>query len=156
VLNYPRRVYTHLFPAAHTWWLLLALLVLTIIDWVSFDVLNMNNDAVSSMPKSVWEAVAFFQSISNRSAGFSVIPIAPLAMGTQVLCLVMMYISAYPVLIPLRSSNVYEELSLGIYERDLRSTEEPENQPLINGKNRFNRLTKGKKLYFLREQIKNQ
>ncbi len=38
--------------------------------------------------------------------------------GLQVLYVVMMYISVYPVVITMRHSNVYEERSLGIYAED--------------------------------------
>ena len=41
-----------------------------------------------------------------------------LYIGVQVLYLVMMYISVYPVVITMRNSNVYEERSLGIYDDD--------------------------------------
>ena len=81
--------------------------------------LNLANPVVISIPFSFRQTIGFFQSISIRSAGFSVVPISVLAVGTQVISVVMMYISAYPVLIPLRSSNVYEERSLGIYKKDL-------------------------------------
>ena len=39
-----------------------------------------------------------------------------LYVGVQVLYLIMMYISVYPVVITMRNSNVYEERSLGIYD----------------------------------------
>lgn len=45
-------------------------------------------------------------------------PISSLYIGLQVLYVIMMYISVYPVVITMRSSNVYEERSLGIYAED--------------------------------------
>ena len=53
-----------------------------------------------------------------RSGGFYVVPIPNLYIGLQVLYVIMMYISVYPVVITMRHSNVYEERSLGIYEED--------------------------------------
>lgn len=50
-----------------------------------------------------------------RSGGFYVVPIASVYIGLQVLYVIMMYISVYPVVITMRHSNVYEERSLGIY-----------------------------------------
>jgi Trk-type K+ transport system membrane component len=154
VLDYPRRVYINVFPAAHTWWLLLILIALTGMDWLSFNVFNMTNQAVISIPFSFREAVGFFQSISIRLAGFSVVPISTLAVGTQVISVVMMYISAYPVLIPLRSSNVYEERSLGIYKGNLetRTSEEAED----GVKRVLRRLGIETKLFFLRQQLQHQ
>ena len=53
-----------------------------------------------------------------RSGGFSVIPISSAYIGLQVLYVIMMYVSVYPVVITMRNSNVYEERSLGIYAND--------------------------------------
>src|SRR5690348_15108703 len=39
-------------------------------------------------------------------------------MGVQVMYVIMMYVSVYPVVITMRHSNVYEERSLGIYDQD--------------------------------------
>ena len=53
-----------------------------------------------------------------RSGGFYVVPISEVYIGLQVLYVIMMYISVYPVVITMRHSNVYEERSLGIYAGD--------------------------------------
>ncbi len=45
-------------------------------------------------------------------------PIPSLYIGLQILYVIMMYISVYPVVITMRHSNVYEERSLGIYSDD--------------------------------------
>lgn len=42
LLQHPRRCYTTLFPSRHTWWLLCSVIVLNGIDWVAFEVLNVN------------------------------------------------------------------------------------------------------------------
>lgn len=47
ILKYPRRVYTNLFPARATWWLVFMLFVLNGIDWAGFEVLNLGNPALS-------------------------------------------------------------------------------------------------------------
>jgi Trk-type K+ transport system membrane component len=62
-----------------------------------------------------------FQSLAVRSSGFAVIPIGSLAVGVQALYIMMMYVSAFPVVITMRNSNVYEERSLGIYAEDIRN-----------------------------------
>jgi Trk-type K+ transport system membrane component len=53
-----------------------------------------------------------------RSGGFYVVSIPTLYIGLQVLYVIMMYISVFPVVITMRGSNVYEERSLGIYAED--------------------------------------
>ena len=42
VLKHPRRVYTNLFPASHTWFLLGTVVVLNAVDWVAFEILNVS------------------------------------------------------------------------------------------------------------------
>ena len=42
LLDHPRRCYTNMFPSTHTWWLLGVLLVLNIVDWVMFEILNVS------------------------------------------------------------------------------------------------------------------
>lgn len=64
-----------------------------------------------------------------RSGGFYLVPISSLYIGLQILYVIMMYISVYPVVITMRHSNVYEERSLGIYADD----PEPENDPEQGG-----------------------
>jgi Trk-type K+ transport system membrane component len=44
--------------------------------------------------------------------------------GLQVLYVIMMYISVYPVVITMRHSNVYEERSLGVYADDIDTVSE--------------------------------
>jgi Trk-type K+ transport system membrane component len=125
MLDHPRRVYTNLFPSHHTLWLLISLLTLTAIDWIAFEMLNINNVALDPISVAVRVACGLFQAISNRSAGFDILSITRLAIGLQVLCLVMMYISIYPIAITVRSSNEYQERSLGIFARDTATPQEP-------------------------------
>ncbi|KAH8585859.1 cation transport protein-domain-containing protein [Bisporella sp. PMI_857] len=124
ILEYPRRVYTNLFPARQTWWLLLMLIVLNSIDWVAFELLNIGNSNTASIPKGFRVLDGLFQALAVRSGGFYIIPIPYLRIGLQFLYVIMMYISVYPVVITMRHSNVYEERSLGIYADDEEATEE--------------------------------
>ncbi len=43
LLDHPRRCYTNMFPAQHTWWLGLALITLNSVDWMAFGVLNVRH-----------------------------------------------------------------------------------------------------------------
>jgi Trk-type K+ transport system membrane component len=119
ILTYPRRVYTNLFPSAPTWWLLFMLIILNGIDWAAFELLNIGNQATATVPTRFRVLDGLFQALAVRSGGFYVISITSLRIGLQVLYVIMMYISVYPVVITMRSSNVYEERSLGIYADDV-------------------------------------
>ncbi|EXK47031.1 hypothetical protein FOXG_11308 [Fusarium oxysporum f. sp. lycopersici 4287] len=118
ILKYPRRVYTTLFPSGATWWLFTVIVTINTIDWVAFEVLNIGNDVVEAMPVSDRIIAGWFQAIAVRAAGFAVVSISGLYPAVQLLYMIMMYISVYPVSITMRHSNVYEERSLGIYEDD--------------------------------------
>ncbi|KAL9103606.1 MAG: hypothetical protein Q9163_001370 [Psora crenata] len=118
LLDHPRRCYTNLFPSRHTWWLLAAVVCLNSIDWVAFEVLNIGNTVVTSLPTGARVLDGLFQALAVRSGGFYVIAIPNLRIGLLILYVVMMYISVYPVVITMRNSNVYEERSLGIYADD--------------------------------------
>lgn len=116
LLDHPRRCYTNLFPAQHTWWLLLVVITLNGIDWAAFETLNIGNPKIDGvLPPNIRAIDGLFQAIAVRSGGFFVVNIADLRISLQVLYVVMMYISVYPVVITMRNSNVYEERSLGIY-----------------------------------------
>ncbi|KAK0610408.1 cation transport protein-domain-containing protein [Bombardia bombarda] len=115
ILTYPRRVYTNIFPSRATWWLLFMLILLNSVDWVAFELLNLGNPAIESIPRGSRVLDGLFQALAVRSGGFYVVAIPALYIGLQVLYVIMMYISVYPVVITMRHSNVYEERSLGIY-----------------------------------------
>lgn len=138
ILKYPRRVYTTLFPSRATWWLFAVLVATNIVDWLAFEILNIGNPEVDKLPVGDQIMAGLFQAICKstctrcpvfpttnsvlnqavRAAGFVVISVSVLYIGVQVLYLIMMYVSIYPVVITMRSSNVYEERSLGIYDDD--------------------------------------
>ena len=94
------------------------LIVLNGIDWAAFEILNIKNAAVQTIPTHYRVLDGLFQALAVRSGGFYIISITSLRIGLQVLYVIMMYISVYPVVITMRHSNVYEERSLGIYADD--------------------------------------
>jgi Trk-type K+ transport system membrane component len=55
-----------------------------------------------------------YQAHGLRAAGYSIITISSVAPALQVFYMVIMYISAYPFIMSVRQTNVYEERSLGI------------------------------------------
>ena len=119
LLDHPRRCYTNMFPARHTWWLLACLICLNGIDWAAFEILNIGNTDITGGLSTGFEVLdGLFQALAVRSGGFYVVTIPLLPIALQVLYVIMMYISVYPVVITMRNSNVYEERSLGIYSDD--------------------------------------
>ena len=71
-----------------------------------------------------------------------------------------MYISAYPVLITMRNSNVYEERSLGIYADDPQAKQEKDsNQGVLGRLKRTLTNQRGStesRSYFVRQQLRGQ
>ena len=117
LLDHPRRCFTLLFPADATWVLFAILVLLNGIDLVLFIVLDLSDDAVTSIPPGLRWLNGLFQAASTRTAGTSVVNLADLHPAIQVSYLIMMYISVFPIAISVRRTNVYEEKSLGIYGR---------------------------------------
>ncbi|KZF20199.1 potassium transport protein TRK1/TRK2 [Xylona heveae TC161] len=115
LLDHPRRCFTLLFPSKATWWLFWILCILNGLDLIFFIILDLNDPAVTQYAAGTRVLDGWFQAASTRTAGFSVVNLAALHPGIQVSYLIMMYISAFPVAISMRRTNVYEEKSLGIY-----------------------------------------
>jgi Trk-type K+ transport system membrane component len=132
LLDHPRRCFTLLFPSGATWWLFVILVILNGLDLIFFIVLDLNDPVVTVLPPGIRFVDGLFQATSTRTAGFAVVNLALLHPAIQVSYLIMMYISAFPIAISMRRTNVYEERSLGIY--GTRSEEEEgENEPSYVG-----------------------
>jgi Trk-type K+ transport system membrane component len=93
-----------------------------------------------------------------RSGGFYVVGISSLRIGTQVLYTIMMYISAFPVAMTIRTTNVYEERSLGIYAEDIKQAEDTRASGFLGGlRRRFSGLGRTvNQHYFLQQQLRAQ
>ncbi|KAF2737124.1 putative potassium transporter [Polyplosphaeria fusca] len=160
LLNHPRRCYTNMFPSRHTWWLLASVVCLNGIDWIAFEVLNLGNDLITSLPAGIEVLDGLFQAFAVRSGGFYVVPIPSVRISLQVLYVIMMYISVYPVVITMRNSNVYEERSLGIYDNDPGYEQSRANEGSgFFGKLRrtvTNRPFEQTKSYFVKQQLRAQ
>jgi Trk-type K+ transport system membrane component len=63
ILKYPRRVYTTLFPARATWWLVGVLFVINIVDWIAFEILNIGNPNLANMSVGDQIVAGLFQAI---------------------------------------------------------------------------------------------
>ncbi|RAL06546.1 ankyrin repeat-containing protein [Aspergillus homomorphus CBS 101889] len=117
LLEHPRRCFTLLFPSAETWRLSAVLLLLNAIDLFIFYTLQETPQANDISP-GLRLVNGLFQIASTRTAGFSITSLNTLHPATQVSFVVMMYISAFPIAIAMRKTNVYEEKSLGIFYSD--------------------------------------
>ncbi|KAF5393461.1 hypothetical protein D9757_000476 [Collybiopsis confluens] len=79
---------------------------------------DIGTPTIEAIPVGVRILAGLFQAIAVRAAGFAIVTISALAPGVKVLYVIMMYISVYPIAMSVRSTNVYEEQSLGIYHQD--------------------------------------
>ncbi|QBZ57355.1 hypothetical protein PoMZ_02279 [Pyricularia oryzae] len=115
-LKHPRRVHPHLYPPRQTWWLAGSVVVLNAVMWVAFELLNIGNPIVESLPRAARVVDGLFQAIATRSGGFMVVPMAQVYIGMQVLYAIMMYIPVHPVSI--KKPTVYRarrDVVLGIH-----------------------------------------
>lgn len=161
ILNHPRRVFTNLFPSRQTWWLVGSLIVLNGTDWVFFEILSIGNPIVEEIPANYRVLDGLFQAFAVRSGGFYVVAIPNLRQGLLILYVAMMYISAYPVTVTIRTTNVYEERSLNIYysdERQASSSSERKNAGFFGTLRRgvSNAAPTESRAYFIRQQLRSQ
>ncbi|KAG8991802.1 low affinity potassium transporter [Tulasnella sp. 427] len=124
LLDHPRRCYIYLFPSHQTWFLLTVLLGMVLTDWVSFLVLDIGTPEIMQLPVGTRIAVGLLQAGAVRAAGFAAISLNALAPAVKVLYVTMMYVAVYPIALSVRSTNVYEEQSLGIFEAEPNDEEE--------------------------------
>ncbi|KAF9883999.1 low affinity potassium transporter [Aspergillus nanangensis] len=116
LLTHPRRCFTLLFPSGDPWRPAAVLLLLNAIDLVIFYTHQDSPDPDHPIPAGIRLANSLFQITSTRTAGFTTTTLSSIQPAIQVSFLVMMYISAFPIAIAIRKTNVYEEKSLGIYD----------------------------------------
>ena len=128
ILEHPRRVYTNLFPAEQTWWLVFTLILFNGVDWLAFEVLNIGNPVVEKLDPGHRAMAGLFQAFAVRAGGFYVVSISQLYPAILVLYVLMMYISAFPVTMTIRNTNVYEERSLGIFADEEPSSSSSDNK----------------------------
>ncbi|KAM5534365.1 hypothetical protein V8D89_011958 [Ganoderma adspersum] len=125
LLDHPRRCFLYLFPSHVTWYLATVLVFFTGIEWALFIILDIGLDVTSSLPPGTRALAGLFQSFAVRASGFSIVSLASAAPAFQFLCIIMMYIAIYPVALSIRSTNVYEERSLGVFQVETEDEEEP-------------------------------
>ncbi|KAG7447157.1 TrkH-domain-containing protein [Guyanagaster necrorhizus] len=128
LLHHPRRCYFYLFPSHQTWFLVIVLILMSVVEWVAFEVLNTGLEFYDAMSTGAKIVTGLFQGLAARASGFTIVPLASIAPALQFLYVVMMYIAVYPVAMSIRSTNTYEEGSLGVFEEPLLDEEEFEDK----------------------------
>ncbi|KAK7968107.1 uncharacterized protein PG986_002384 [Apiospora aurea] len=123
ILKYPRRLFMLMFPSKANFVFVAFFSSLVTVDWILLLVLSIGNPVLEAFPVASRVGIALFQACTVPSGGFAVFSISGLWFDLQVLLLIIMYLAAYPEIIVMRNSNVYEERSLGLY-----SSEEAEKQ----------------------------
>ena len=66
-LKYPRRVYTTLFASNLTWWLFGVVIATNVVGWLAFELLDIGNSAVESLPIGNRIIDGLFQAIGELS-----------------------------------------------------------------------------------------
>ncbi|KAI0178969.1 TrkH-domain-containing protein [Hypoxylon sp. FL1284] len=124
ILRFPRRVYTSLFPSRDTWVFAATFGGFVIADWFLILILTIGNPTMEAIPLGQRIFDALFQGFSIPSGGYAIVSPSSVYFDVQVLWLVVYYTAAYPHIITMRRTNVYEERSLGIYEGDQAEVEQ--------------------------------
>ncbi|ORZ00722.1 cation transport protein-domain-containing protein [Syncephalastrum racemosum] len=129
LLDHPRRCYTSLFPSTQTWWLFFIGVALTVTELVCFIAFNYWLPVINDLSWGSRVLDGFFQSVATRN-------------GTQIVYIIAMYISVYPVAISMRNSNVYQERALGIFRGDDDTEEIQFTESDLRGPAPFMKLTR--------------
>ncbi|ODO07626.1 potassium ion transporter [Cryptococcus wingfieldii CBS 7118] len=134
LLDHPRRCFLYLFPSHQTWYLLFILIAFTIAELLSFLLLNIGLPVLESL--GGWErfSVGLYQSLSVRASGFGIVNVASMAPAVLFIYIILMYVAIYPIAMSVRSTNVYEERALGVYEEDDPSTSSDAEPELKGGR----------------------
>ncbi|KAL1599849.1 Sodium transporter hkt1 [Paraconiothyrium brasiliense] len=118
ILKFPRRVYTSMFPSRDTWMFIATFGSFVAADWFLILILSIGNPTMEAIPLGRRIFISLFEGFSIPSGGYAIVSPSAMYFDVQVLWLVIFYTAAYPHIITMRKTNVYEERSLGIYEGD--------------------------------------
>ncbi|KAI4602465.1 hypothetical protein KJ359_009709 [Pestalotiopsis sp. 9143b] len=124
ILRFPRRVYTSLFPSKDTWMFVATFGGFVLADWLLILVLTTGNPTMEAIPTGQRVFDALFEGFSIPSGGYAIVSPSAMYFDVHVLWLIIFYTAAYPHIITMRKTNVYEERSLGIYEGDQTEVEQ--------------------------------
>ncbi|WVR05584.1 hypothetical protein IAU60_002603 [Kwoniella sp. DSM 27419] len=133
LLDHPRRCFLYLFPSHQTWYLVFILVAFIAIELFSFLVLNIGLPVLDSL--GGWQRFSdgLLQSLSVRASGFGIVAIGNMSPSVLFIYVILMYVAIYPIAMSVRSTNVYEEQALGVYEHDASATL-GEDEPQFKGR----------------------
>ncbi|KAJ1300823.1 hypothetical protein OPQ81_002463 [Rhizoctonia solani] len=132
LLKHPRRCFMYLFPSHQSWYLLFTLVVIFILDWVAYLTFNIGMPGIEAIPVGPRVVGGFLQAVGQRAGGFTTINLQAIAPALQVVYIATMFVQVYPIAMAVRTSNVYEDSGVVIYEEEL-DDEEPTNLPAGRG-----------------------
>lgn len=117
ILNHPRHLTTHIFSHTETMQLVLMNLFFITVQFVCFIFSTINRqDALSHHSTATLMGIGFFQTLSVRTAGFSMMDLRELNNGLIVIYCIMMYLSSFPLASTIQKSN--SKLTKEAIERD--------------------------------------
>jgi len=106
LLENPRSIFTHLFPAKETFVLFVVWFIFNVFQISLMSILESNEKAFNGMSSGTTFLNYYFQSISTRTCGFNSIDLTLLSESVLVLFLGLMFVSSYPFVISLKRSAV--------------------------------------------------
>eukprot|EP01040_Poterioochromonas_malhamensis_P011988 gene11988-13086_t len=132
ILNHPRKLTTHLFHEYETKLLILMVFLLIAIQYIFFIFSVLFDYSLLdkySLPQLL--GIGYFQTISTRAAGFTIMDLRLLNQGLLLIYCIMMYVSAFPFVTTLYSTNTNLEDEPLCYEEDEADFNENEQTKLI-------------------------
>ncbi|KAF2071658.1 hypothetical protein CYY_007033 [Polysphondylium violaceum] len=106
LLENPRSIFTHLFPAKETFVLFVVWFIFNVFQISLMSILESNEKAFNGMSSGITFLNYYFQSISTRTCGFNSIDLTLLSESVLMLFLGLMFVSSYPFVISLKRSAV--------------------------------------------------
>jgi len=127
LLEYPRRCYTHMFPAAHTLWLLILSLGLTAFLTLSIWTQDGDSKAFEGMTPMNTFMNSLYATVNTRTSGFNSLSMDDFSYSVTFLMIVWMYIAASPTIVLMHHSshNHYDQDLRHVAEQRINEGEEP-------------------------------
>lgn len=116
LLDHPRRCFILLFPSINTWYLVAIQGGIFLLLWAFWFILQIGYPPVWQIPPGPRVISGLYQALGVRVTGFYIISLSEVAPALLVLYTGAMYVSGLPVIISIRSTNIYEERSIGVQD----------------------------------------
>ncbi|CAI5463507.1 unnamed protein product [Closterium sp. Yama58-4] len=125
LLDHPRKCYTQLFPHKQTLWLLLTIVAFTSIQAFFLMLLDWNSQAFAGLAGGYRFFDSCMQSVSTRSAGYTIINLFYLSAASDFLFVGFMYVAVYPVFLTRQSSREQRDIQdtddIAVFAEDMHS-----------------------------------